>query len=129
MNRRAMILDDDPFILSLLALVFTRRGYTVTPYATPLSCPVHKADKCPCQIDVPCPSIILTDFDMPGANGIEFLEGLKRIGCKCPHVALMTGSRMEEADLQRVTKLKVKLIAKPFHPDQIQAWLNEIEQA
>jgi CheY-like chemotaxis protein len=128
-TRKAIILDDDPVILSLLATLLARRGYEVITFTSPAQCPIYTDKTCPCTLEAPCPEIILTDLDMPAVTGIEFLATLQKKRCKCPHIAIMTGSHVGENDLKRIAHMGVKLFAKPFHPDQIHAWLNQVENA
>lgn len=123
----AMILDDDPLVRSLVGNVFCRMGYRVMSYSNPVECPLFTAKGCPCNISVPCPDVILSDYDMPGVNGVEFFETIVRFGCKCSCLALMSGSTIPKNYLERAVKLQLKLIAKPFHADQIKSWLDEIE--
>jgi CheY-like chemotaxis protein len=66
---------------------------------------------------------------MPYVNGVEFIETLRKNGCKCPHMALVSGSFPEPDNLDRVARLGVKFFAKPIHRDRIIEWLNQIEPA
>lgn len=127
MKRVALILDDDPLILSLLQGVLSRRGYEVAAFMSAAQCPAYRDDACPCSLAGGCPNIILTDFDMPGVNGMEFIEKLRRKSCKCLDVVLMSGSYIDCPTLRRSTALGVTFIAKPFHMSQIQTWLDKIE--
>lgn len=124
---KAVIIDDDPSVRALLATTLHRRGYEVVVYHNPKECPLYSFDTCPCQADKPCPSIIISDFDMPNVNGVEFIEILRKRGCKCPNIALVSGSIFSGEELERASKLKIKFFAKPFHRSQINEWLDQIE--
>lgn len=124
---KAIILDDDPLVLSLVANVLHRRGYKVESYSNPSLCPLYAMQGEPGQRLPTCPQLIITDFDMPHVNGVEFIEALYKTGYRCPHIALISRSSMPPVILKRLVQLGVKFFAKPFHADQIKAWLDEIE--
>ena len=127
MKKKALICDDDPLILALLGRLFARRGYEVAAYSDAVDCPLYQAPACPCAVVQCCPDVILTDLSMPVVNGLDFVETQVKKGCKCPHIALMSG-RWAESDLQRAVALGVKFFPKPFYSEQINAWLDEIER-
>ncbi len=125
-NMNALVLDDNPAMLSLLKNVLSRRGYTVSAYASATACPHYTAARCPSPEGEPCPDIVLTDLDMPEVNGIDLARALQRKGCGCRHYALISGSWTEEARA-RATELGMKLISKPFRLSDVYAWLDAIE--
>jgi CheY-like chemotaxis protein len=124
---QALILEDDPLILSLLQRVLVRRGYDVVTYPDPTACPIFTDSGCPCSSQPKCPDIILTDFNMPSVNGIEFVEHLQRKGCKCRNIAMISGSWTAE-DLQHASPLGVSVFAKPFHLQRLESWLGTVER-
>lgn len=126
---KVLILDDDPFIVSLLVNIFHRRGCDVVTYSSPAACPLYSDATCECKQGEPCASVIVSDYDMPLVNGVEFLESLKKRGCRCAHTALASGSFPAQETMDRLAKLGIKFFAKPFHKDQIIDWLNQIEPA
>jgi CheY-like chemotaxis protein len=123
---KVMILDDAPFILSLLAHIFHHRGYEVATYSNPTACPIYN-ESCQCQREQPCANIVISDYDMPLVNGLEFFEALRGKGCKCPHMALVSGSLPDRDIMDRVAKLGVRFFTKPLHRNQIIDWLDQIE--
>ena len=126
---KAMILDDNPTIRSMLERMLHRRGYVVVTYANPTECPLYMDEPRQCPTDDSCPSVIVTDYDMPFVNGVEFIEALHRKGCDCPHVALITGSLPDEPIMERIAKLGITFFQKPVHRDQIHGWLDRVESA
>jgi len=124
---KAIIIDDDPMIRALLANVFQRKNFEVVTYANPTECPLYSTKVCPCQAEKPCPDIIITDYDMPFVNGVEFITALRKNGCLFPHIALMTGSSLPGQIIEQAAFMGVKFFAKPFHREQINNWLNQIE--
>ena len=126
-QRRAVILDDDPLMLSLLNRVLRRRGYDVVTYQDPTGCPMFDTDSCPCSARECCPDVILTDINMPAVNGIEFVNKLNLIGCRCKHIAMISGHWTEEV-LQEVLPLGVSVFAKPFYLESLYSWLDKAEK-
>jgi len=124
---KAIVLDDDLLILSMVATVLHHRGFDVQTYSDPTLCPLYATQGGLDQTPSLCPDVIITDFVMPHVNGIEFIEALCEKGCKCDHIALMTGASLPTPLLTRINKMGIKIFAKPFHRDQINAWLKEIE--
>jgi len=123
-----MILDDDPLITSLLVTVFQRRGYDVITYCDPTVCPIFSTTDCLCPKGKKCFNVIMSDYEVPFVNGVVFFEVLRKKGCRCANIALMSGSSIPEEVIMRASKLGVKFIAKPFHRNQITDWLDQIEQ-
>ncbi len=88
---RAVVLDDDYTIRTLVDAVLSERGYEVHGSFRPLSCPVFLDSKCSCSADTHCTNIIITDINMPEMTGLEFIEHQKRNGCKVQNIAVMSG--------------------------------------
>lgn len=122
-----MILDDEPLLLSLLTRTFNLWGHEVEAYPHPVVCPLFTVKLCPCKAIMSCPDVILTDFDMPHVNGIEFLEAVTQKTCRCHHLALMTGKSFSDAMLVRAEKMNVKFFTKPFQREYLKTWLDGLQ--
>jgi len=125
---RAVIFDDNACIRLLLADLFDRRGYEVFAFSEPSLCPLFAVQKCPCPTDANCTDLIISDVNMPGTNGIDFLEQLMQKGCRQQQVALISGS-FSEADLARGARLKCRLFNKPLDMKEFTAWVEEVESS
>ena len=126
MKLRALVFDDDATIRSMLWNVLDRRGYEVFTFHDPEQCWLHFTDVCQCPRDSACTDVIVTDIDMPGVDGLSFLDALERKGCRCDHVAVMSGS-WTDAELRHAARLRCKVLSKPFHISQIDIWLDAVE--
>jgi len=127
MRPRVLIFDDDPSIRQMLWAVCDRRGYEVVTFPDPGLCPLHAKDRCPCEPAMTCSDMIISDLDMPNVKGLDFLETLLGKGCRCRHIALVSGS-WSASDIGRARDLGCKLFAKPFHLSQITEWLEQVER-
>ena len=127
MRPRVLIFDDDPLIRQMLWGVCDRRGYEVITFPDPGLCPLHTKDQCPCESETTCTDIIISDLDMPNVKGLDFLEKLLGNGCRCRHIALISGS-WSASDIARARSLGCKLFEKPFHISQVMEWLEQTER-
>ncbi len=128
MRHRAVIFEDDSLIRFTLWKLFDDRRYEVLTFPEPGMCPLHVVRECPCPPDTTCSDLILSDVNMHGTNGIDFLETLIQKGCRQRHIALMSGNFSED-DLARATRLGCTLFTKPLSMAALTAWVEEIEQS
>ncbi|MEW6215812.1 MAG: response regulator, partial [Nitrospirota bacterium] len=77
-----MIIDDDRDVRECIEDFLNEAGYNVKVMASPLQAIEFLKDN---YVD-----LILTDFKMPGLNGIEFMIRIKSINPEVP-VVMMTG--------------------------------------
>lgn len=124
----ALVIDDDPMILSLMKRLLHDRGYEVLAYTNPTACPAFTSATCPCPLSNSCPDMIVTDLNMPLANGMDFVKKLKRKGCSCPHIAMVSGA-WTESNLKQACELGAQVFAKPLSAARIHSWLDQISQA
>ncbi len=101
---RAIVLDDNYTIRTLVDGVLSGRGYEVHGSSEPLSCPIFLDSKCSCSDDTHCTNLIITDINMPYMTGFEFLENQKINGCKVKNIAVMSG-RWTDEELQHAKSL------------------------
>ncbi|MBI5638880.1 MAG: response regulator [Nitrospirae bacterium] len=126
---RAIIFDDDVFVLELLESFLTKRGYEVMTFSEPVVCPVYGRNGNKCSNIKSCSDIIITDYKMPGKNGIELLESQIQRGCKADmkNKALISGYVDAETIQEKVRQLGCAFFGKPFRLSGIAEWLNECE--
>jgi len=128
MRRRAVILDDNDLIRFALRSLFDHRGYEVFAFSEPGLCPLHVIQECPCPADTRCADLIISDVNMMGANGIDFIEQLIQKGCRRPHFGLMSAC-FSPADLVRASKLGCVLFTKPLVLAKVTSWVEEVERS
>jgi len=127
-RRRAVIFDDNDSIRRCMWNFFDQRGYEVFSFPEPGVCPLHVVRECPCPVDTSCSDLIISDVNMHGANGIDFLEGLIQKGCRQRRFALMSGD-FSDADLIRASRLGCTLFDKPLDVAALTAWVEETERS
>ena len=106
-----LCVDDDEAVLGLLQKTLERLGHTAL--AVP-SVPAALETLATAQID-----LVLSDFSMPGATGLDLLEAMKQSGTDTPLIMLTGYGSIEHA----VTAIKsgaIDYIAKPFRPQQLE---------
>ena len=124
---RAIVIDDDDTIRTIVSDALKDRGYEVHASSEPLVCPIYMDDECTCPLEHICAHIIITDLYMPNMTGLEFIEHLKSSGCKVQNLAVMSG-RWTDENLEYAQRLGCHVIKKPFKIDEIEKWLNECEK-
>lgn len=127
MKLRAVIIDDDPFIRSMLERVLLKRDYEVIALPDATMCPAVEGQSCRCREGEVCADIVILDLNLDMASGLDFAETLRRRGCRARHVALMSGAWSGE-DAARAATMGCRMLQKPFSITEIQAWLDVCEK-
>ncbi len=133
-HRRAIILDDESGIRSLMGKVLSRCGYTVVPYSSPTEATIFDhPENCPLATghaelfdeSPTCAELIITDLDMPCINGIEYIRKIRKVGCRVRYVAMMSGN-WSESDIAEAEALGCKVFSKPFNVREMQDWVSSL---
>lgn len=127
---RAVVFDDDDSIRNVLRHYLLMRDYEVLSCDNPASvCVVNGKGRDFCGGEEACCDILITDINMPGANGIELLEQQTRKGCKLAvkNKLVISGS-LEDGDMERAQMLGCSLLLKPFTLEALSRWLSACEQ-
>lgn len=125
-NLRVFLLDDSEELRMVLSALLEHHGYEVLSFSSPAICPLQLRPACRCEKDEACADVILTDLDMPGMDGLQFIENQRSKNCKCQHVAVMSGSLSDE-DVSRAEELGCRVFEKPFAMQALFHWLDDIE--
>jgi len=128
MRMRAVILDDDEFLRFYLWQFFDRRGYEVFTFPEPDFCPLHVVQECPCPAGTSCSDLIISDVNMGGKNGIDYIEKLVKKGCRQRHFAIMSGA-FSDADMVRAAQMSCALFSKPLDMEVLKSWVEVVEQS
>lgn len=123
-QRRALAIDDDKFCLELLSEILIEQQFEVDafPQAT-CNMTIQEADCCP--MEVPCYDVLLTDNQMPGMTGLDFLELQRCNGCKIPaHRKAIISGYWTTDDLGIAAQIGCQVFHKPYALELIGAWLD-----
>ncbi len=104
------ILDDEPIVGDRLKPELEDDGYIVEAFTDSL-----KAIQ---RVDETCFDIFITDLKMQGADGMEFLEKVKK-SCPGSQVIMITGYATIETARESFVRGAYDFIAKPFRIGEI----------
>lgn len=105
------VIDDDPASIQMMTLALRDIGCTVTPFTDPNAGLGQLADH---PVD-----IVVTDLRMPGKDGLEVLEEVKKRS-PATDVILVTGDADKEAAIRALRLGAFDFLEKPVHRDELQ---------
>ena len=113
------MVDDDEVVRLSLARIMQKAGYLVAFVST--------AREAIAEISAEPPDIVFTDVFMPGTDGFELMNWLRRRKRPIPLVAMSGANRTLTGQLGLASKLGAKAtISKPFREEDV---LEAIEAA
>jgi DNA-binding NtrC family response regulator len=118
MPEKLLIVDDEPDMLKLLSMIIREK----TPHQAVTTNNPHEALELAGQGDF---ALVITDLKMPGLDGIELLEAIRRVDEDVP-VIFITAYGSVESAIETMQKGGFDFITKPFKKEQI---LFTIEKA
>jgi len=126
---RAVVIDDEEIVVHLIKNYLCARNYEVLSYTRPVICPILDEKGNHCNSDYPCADIVITDFRMPGMNGLELLQAQSKHGCKLTreNKAVMSGHIDQESYMQ-IKRLGHAFFQKPIDFSHFSAWLDKCEK-
>ena len=111
MPEKLLIVDDEPDMLKLLSMIIREK----TPYeVTTTNNPLEALD----FVKKGGFDIVIADLKMPGLDGIELLDAVKRVDQDIP-VVIMTAYGTVESAAETIEKGGFDFITKPFRKEQI----------
>ncbi len=118
MPEKILIVDDEPDMLKLLSMILKEK----TPYEIVTTNNPMEALELAKQGGF---DLVITDLKMPGLDGVELLEGVKKVDEDIPVIILTAYGAIESAT-EAMHKGAFDFITKPFRKEQI---LYTIEKA
>lgn len=115
-----LLVDDSPTILASMTQILGRGGYAVTT-----AC---HAEDAVAQIDAGLTAhLVITDYNMPGMNGVELIQALRRkTGFRfTPMLVLTTESQQDRRDEAKAAGATGWLV-KPVAADQLLGVLQKV---
>jgi CheY-like chemotaxis protein len=108
-RQRVLVVDDEAIIADTVVEILNRSGYdAIARYSGRAALE---------SIEEHCPSIVLSDVVMPGLNGIQLAQSVRK-RCPSTRIVLFSGNAATARLLQDSsgTKHSFELLAKPIHP-------------
>ena len=121
-NLSVLVIDDDDMVLKAAEAMLSTIGCDVTSQKNSLAAlELFRID--PDNFDV-----IITDFSMPGINGIELSQRILSLRPDIP-IILCTGCRSEEVTMQQAHAVGIKeFITKPYIKKDIQKAIIKVQK-
>lgn len=111
MREKILAVDDEPDMLKLVGMIIREK----TPYEIfTTNNPLEAVE----QVKLGGYSLVITDLKMPGLDGMELLEAIKRVDEEIPVIVLTAYGTMESAS-ETMKKGGFDFITKPFKKEQL----------
>ena len=117
MKKRVYIVEDESKLRALYAKALRRDGFEAESFSSPPALLEHldKAEK---------PDVILTDLQMPGMNGIELIEELRKRELDAP-VIMITGNSSVQSAVEAMRLGAFHYLQKPVNLEEMRALLSK----
>lgn len=118
-NYTLFIVDDDKVILKYLNTFFTKGGWNVETFYGPQELLERLKSK--------KPSLIITDLDMPGMDGIQLIQSIKA-DSKYADLAILVMTSLHENHIrfQSFKAGAIHFVNKPINPYELEAAVRSI---
>ena len=117
MQERILIVDDEPFNLDLLAQEVRELGYDVER--------ARDAAEAFARTETYRPDLMLLDYMMPGMNGLDVLQEIRRREWDVP-VIMITAHGSIDVAVQAMKLGAADFIEKPFEPDHMALIIRKV---
>jgi two-component system, NtrC family, response regulator HydG len=107
---KVLVVDDKELMRDSVAAILSRKGHTV------LTAPDARAALA--RVSEKRPECVVTDLQMPGMNGLELLEEIRKIDAELP-VVFMTAFGSIETAVEAMRKGAFDYVTKPFSGDEL----------
>lgn len=116
-NMNILLVDDDEWIRDSLSVYFESEGCCISTHET--------AEKALAEIDRHKADVIITDYKLPGMDGIAFLKKVKKSHPNAVKILITAYASDSLAQLARQAGAQ-ELISKPFTSKTIEACLTRL---
>ena len=118
-ERIIFTIDDEELVLNATVRVLRRMGYEIVSFTEPDQA-LLEFEGAPGAYDA-----IVTDFRMPGMNGLELSKRLMALRHDVP--ILLTSAFTNEIDKSRVEEIGIeRVLQKPLSAEELGLWLAEV---
>jgi len=122
-GKKVLFVDDDTFLLDMYAVKFTKGGYEVKTADSPASAIKLLEDGY-------VPHIILADIVMPGMDGLDFVNAVKKDKLAPQATIIMLTNQGSSDDISRAKKLGVDgyIVKATTIPSEVLAYVEKISE-
>ncbi len=118
-NHTIVVIDDEPFVLSLIETILEDEGYRVVT--------ANDGTMGWQKIQSESPSLVITDIQMPGMNGIDICKECEKLRQERMFPIFVLTGDTDRASKSWFKQLRnVSLVSKPFSPRQL---VEQVRQA
>ena len=107
---KVLVVDDKELMRDSVAAILSRKGHAVVTAPDARGALARIADK--------RPECVVTDLQMPGMNGLELLEEIRKIDAELP-IVFMTAFGSVETAVDAMRKGAFDYVTKPFSGDEL----------
>jgi DNA-binding response OmpR family regulator len=116
MERTALIVDDDPRIVYLLALLLKEIGYEVATASSVLDGLVH--------LRTPRPTLVVIDVHLPDGDGLDLCRWIRADGDDHTTVIVVTADHRPAVTVKALAAGADDVVTKPFSVEELIARVN-----
>ena len=122
-NLKILIVDDDTFLLNMYSVKFTKNNFEVTTS-------VNSQDVLEKLKNGYVPDIILLDIVMPGMDGLQLLEKIRKENLLPNATTIMLTNQSDTGDIDRAKSLGINgyIVKATTIPSEVISEVNEIHK-
>ena len=115
---RILVADDDAHMLRVLSMWLTRNGHEVIE--------AGNGRQAQTLLDEQFVDLVISDVNMPLADGFELVQWLRQQGRASLPVVLLTSRCDQQAIIERLAGLNVNVCPKPFSPSRLVVQIEQL---
>ncbi len=112
-----LVVEDEHVIPDTLAVILRGHGYAVTV--------AYDADSALETAELAAPQLVVSDFALPGSNGVELALGLRELVPDC-RVILITGVPEQATRFLVRRPMDLPVFAKPIQPPELLKAISDL---
>jgi|GEM_PF-2809205 len=116
---KIVVIEDNPNVLKMLVTTLQSSGFEIDSFGTGMEALEY------CKRKECTPKLVITDYIMPGMNGLELIEKIKDRNPEIP-VLLMSGYTGTTDIQDKVKELNIPFLGKPFSRSDLINTIKEI---
>lgn len=113
---KILVIDDDKIIRKLFKIALVKAGYIVVE--------AENGSDGLLQVHSERPDLIITDYQMPGMNGLEVLAEVRKLKFKVP-VIMLTGFGDVVLTIKSIQQGAFEFLEKPVNPEVLQSTIRK----